>query len=136
MGILGKIFKGGEEGKLDPQKTFDTVASGIDKLFFTPEEKSDAAQKAWDQWIEWYKLNSDENSARSKTRRVLAIMFSGSFLFLLLVAGIAYLFNAGYGSFLFDIAKELFPMVSGILFFYFGYYAVNSMINTTKKKNN
>lgn len=132
MGILGKIFKSGGEG-LDPQKTFDTVASGLDKLFFTNEEKSEAAQKAWDQWIEWYKLNSDENSARSKTRRLLAIMFSAFFIALLAFAAVVYLVNSEYSAFLFELAKEVLPMVAGILFFYFGYYAVNSVVKSTKQ---
>jgi hypothetical protein len=118
--------------KIDPQKAFDTIASGVDKVFFTQEEKSDAMLKAYDQYLEWYKMASDENSARSITRRYLAIMFSGIFLLLLLSAAGAYLLNEGYAAFLFNLAKELFPMVSGILFFYFGYYAVNSMIKTNK----
>lgn len=134
MGILKNLLKTTE--KIDPQKTFDTVASGVDKLFFTQQEKSEAAQKAWDQWLEWYKLSSNENSARSYTRRILAVLFSGVFLGLLIWAATAYLWNADYAKFLFDVAKELFPMVSGILFFYFGYYAVNSMIKTSKNKSN
>ncbi len=134
MGILKNIFSSAD--KLDPQKTFDTVASGVDKLFFTNEEKSDAAQKAWDQWLEWYKLSSTENSARSYTRRIMAVMFSSVFLFILLAAAGVWLIDKEYAAFLFDLGKELFPMVSGILFFYFGYYAVNSMIKTSKNKGN
>jgi hypothetical protein len=134
MGILKGIFTKGSG--IDPQKTFDTVASGVDKLFFTNQEKSEAAQKAWDQWLEWYKLSSSENSARSYTRRILAVIFSTTFLFMLLAAAGAWLVDPDYATFLFNVAKELFPMVSGILFFYFGYYAVNSMIKMSKNKGN
>ncbi|WP_340112618.1 hypothetical protein [Maribellus mangrovi] len=132
MTILKKIFG---TKTIDPQKTFDTVASGIDKLFFTAEEKSEASQKAWDQWIEWYKLNSDENSARSKTRRILAILFASFFLFLLLAAAALYWFNEAYSAFLFDLAKEIFPLVSGIMLFYFGYYGWNSIVKNKKETN-
>ncbi|WP_297096383.1 hypothetical protein [uncultured Draconibacterium sp.] len=130
-----KLLKGlfNSANKLDPQRTFDTISSGVDKLFFTNEEKSDAAKQAWDQWIEWYKLNSDENSARSVTRRILAIMFSSIFLFLLLCAGAVYFFDETYAGFLFDLSKSIFPLVSGILLFYFGYYGINSVIKTNSK---
>ena len=131
MSILKGLFN--TANKLDPQQTFNTISSGVDKLFFTNEEKSDAAKQAWDQWIEWYKLNSDENSARSKTRRILAIMFAAIFLFLLLCSGAVYLINETYANFLFELSKSIFPLVSGILLFYFGYYGVNSIIKTNSK---
>ena len=119
--------------KIDPQEAFDTVASGIDKVFYTNEEKAEAAAKAFDQYMEWFKLASDENSARSITRRYLAVMFAGVFLFLLLASGAVWLFNADYASFLAELAKTIAPYVGGIMAFYFGYYAISNVIESTKK---
>ena len=122
------IFK-----KADPQKTFDTISSGVDKLFFTNEEKVEAAQKAWDEWLNWYKLNVDETSARSITRRILAIMFASVYLGLLLAAAVMYTCNPDYAAFLFQLSEKLFALVSGIMLFYFGYYGVKSIVETNKK---
>ena len=119
--------------KIDPQKAIETLASGIDNVFYTKEEKAEAAKKAFDQWLEFYKLVNDENTARSITRRYLAIMFAAVFLFLVLAASICWAFNQQYANFLIDITKMISPYVGGIMLFYFGYYGVKSVIQSVNK---
>lgn len=127
MTILKRFFN-----KVDPQKTFDTVASGIDKVFFTKEEQAEAKAKAFEQWLEWYRLATEENTARSITRRYLAILFAGVFLFLILAAAGIWYFNVEYAAFLWELAKTLAPYVGGIMLFYFGYYGIKSVVKTAK----
>lgn len=119
--------------KIDPQEAFDTVASGIDKAFYTREEQSDDAKEAWSSWFEWYKNTLDESSVRSITRRILAVMFSTVFLILFLGAAAFYKFDKEYALFLFDLAKEIGPYVGGIMLFYFGYYGIKNVLQTSKK---
>jgi len=120
--------------KIDPQKAFDTVASGIDKAFYTKEEQSDDAKAAWAGWFEWYKNTLDESSIRSITRRILAVMFSSVFLVLFIAAAVFYKFDKEYALFLFELAKELGVYVGGIMLFYFGYYGIKNIVQTSKKQ--
>ncbi len=63
------IFK----GRLDAGKTFDTIASGIDKLAFTNQERAEFNVKMADSMAEFAKLSISENTIRSRTRRFIAI---------------------------------------------------------------
>ena len=67
---LRNIFK----GKLDAQGTFDTIASGIDKLAFTAEERSEFNAKLADKLAEFSASTLSESTIRSRTRRFIAIM--------------------------------------------------------------
>lgn len=131
MGLLN-LFSG--KKKLDGQKVFDDVSSGIDKLFYTNEEKADQAQKAVDTYLEWYRLTLNENSARSITRRYLAIMFASVYLLLLVGSAVAKIFNDAYATHLWDLSKTLGPYVGGIMGFYFMYYGVQSILKDSKSK--
>lgn len=83
MGLLSWLSAGGKAAEnvadLIPQ-----AASGIDALFFTDEEKSQASAKAMDVWLEYQKMSQQHGSARSITRRLLAcywfIIFGTTFL--------------------------------------------------------
>lgn len=69
--ILGKIF--------NPKKLGESIISGIDKSFLTKEESIDYFQKMLVLY-EPYKL----------AQRILAIMFSGAFLFVHLLTAVAH----------------------------------------------
>jgi len=70
-GILGKIF--------NPKKLGDSIISGIDKAFLSREEQLDYMQKMLVLY-EPFKI----------AQRILAIMFSGSFLFVHLLTAVAH----------------------------------------------
>ena len=55
-------------------KTIGHVASGLDKLHFSDQEKAGVNIKAAELVIELHKANSDQNSIRSRVRRYLAVM--------------------------------------------------------------
>ena len=63
----------------------DGAIKGIDALFFTKEEKAQQSIKVADAQVEYLKTTLNENTARSLTRRYLAIAIIGVFLLLLLV---------------------------------------------------
>ena len=113
-------------------KTVDGVIAGVDKLFFTDEEKSEASQKTIDTYLEFMKLATDENSVRSMTRRVLAVMILGSFLVMLVAAAIMWRFDPQWAGFVLGCAKSIDNLVLAIGIFYFGPYQLTKMFQAKK----
>jgi hypothetical protein len=70
MGILD-IFTG-NKGVETAEKVLDAGISGIDKIFYTEEEKAEANKKMGDLWLDTQKVLSNESSPRSVTRRIIA----------------------------------------------------------------
>lgn len=69
MNWLKGLFK----GRLDINKTFDTVATGVGKLVFTKQEKAEFNAKMADSMAEYAKATMSESTTRSRTRRFIAI---------------------------------------------------------------
>lgn len=80
--FVGKLF--GSEKVIE--KGIDTVASGLDKLFYTDEEKADDGRKerseARAMIIDWMKTTSGQNLAR----RLLALVITAVWLFMYLLS--------------------------------------------------
>ena len=108
------------------------AVSGIDKLFFTKEEKSEAALKAFELWIKTQEVIRDENTARSITRRILAVMILGVFLLMGIGACVLYPINILWAAHLIAVMKELVIMTSAVTIFYFGYYGVKAIVGGKK----
>ena len=113
-------------------KVVDGVVSGVDKLFFTDEEKTEASQKAMDSIYSFIKTTMDESSIRSITRRVLAVMIVAVFLFLLVFGALVYFFDATWAAHALGCAKSLSNLVLAVSVFYFGPYQVGGMIQKIK----
>lgn len=116
MGIwksIAGVFGGGDNA----DKIVDAVISTGDALFFTDEEKSQANMKAFELKIEFAKATTGSRLAR----RVLAFMFAGVFLFLILVGVVLHLVGSTTDAqFVFDTARDtLGTPVAVILGFYF-----------------
>lgn len=108
-------------------------ASGIDKLFFTDEEKSDASQKLFRLWTTAMATTQSESTARSMTRRMLAVMIMGEFLLFLLMAVFAWPFLREWSLFMLDCARALGNLVLAIGVFYFGPYCIGNYLKKQKK---
>lgn len=121
-------------------KTGSAVASGIDKIVLTEEEKQDfkikkaeLTAKAMESVIEIHKTIASESSIRSITRRMLAVSFIGVYLLLIVGASIVYQFSPEYASHLFKNADSMDTVVMTIVIFYFGYYAIGNLIKAKKE---
>ena len=101
-------------------KVVDGAISGIDKLFYTNEERADAKKEIAKGVSKFVENTLDENTARSKTRRVIAIMIMGVFLLLILAAAGVYTINPDYSKFLFKIAGDMSTMALMVAAFFFG----------------
>jgi hypothetical protein len=110
------------------------ISSGIDHLKFTEEEQSENNKEIFNQVIEFVKLNRDENSQRSITRRRLAVMLVRYFLVMMTVYLLSLEFRPLLSPKIFLALKMYFSLVAGVCFFYFGYYGVKSIVQSLGKK--
>lgn len=131
LGFLKGIFSAPKavDAGLDLVKS---GVSGIDKLFFTEEEKSDARRNWFKLWLEGQKITASENTTRSVTRRILAVSIVGEFLLFILMAGIAWPWMKGWAMFLLELAQSLGNLVLLVAGFYFGVH----LLRGWKEKGN
>ena len=110
--MFGKLF--GWLSGVDAQKTIDTVASGVDMLIYTDEEKSIAGQKIIDAKLQAI-------SKQSIARRVIAVAVTLNFLLLLNIAVGLQVFNhVEQATFIFTVLRDtLLQPFSIIMGFYF-----------------
>ena len=100
-----------------------SAASGIDVLFFTDEEKSQAAAKTLDMWLAYQKMSQAQGSARSLTRRYLAcywfMVFGTTFM---LAIGFACAGDVGTVKRIIDVVAAFYAaqIMLSIVVFYFG----------------
>ena len=110
------------------------AVNGIDKLFYTDEEKAENAQKAFELWLKAQNILIHESSVRSMTRRYLAIMIVGVFLFLILFAAILFAFGVTTAKEVFACAKAISGLTLMVTGFYFTYYGIQQTVAAVKKK--
>lgn len=113
-------------------KAVDGIFSGIDKLVFTDEEKADYSKEAAKIYLEHQKTTLGENTAKSITRRKLAVMVMAVFLFLLLFAVAVYKYDSEWSKFSLQTAGTLSTGFTAIIVFYFGYYAIGNLMDKRK----
>lgn len=111
----------------------DHAASGLDKLFFTEQEKAQVSLETARLHLKLIESTMNESSIRSITRRVLAWMIMGGFLFLIISCAAVYKFDSDWAKFIFQCAGQIYELVLMVGFFYFGYYAVSSVVKKVKE---
>lgn len=132
--MLGAVFSfftnlfGGTGKAVDTiEKVGGAIATGLDKVIFTDQEKSETLQKTRDMFTDFVKTTVSENSIRSVTRRWLAfsIVLPGMACFvsgvIAQVAGAAEAANALFNGF-----NTLMPVMIGVLAFYFGPHLIGA----------
>lgn len=131
MGIFS--FLSGNAKTVD--KVVDGAISGIDKLFYTKEEQRDARAEIAKGVQDFVKNTLDESTARSRTRRVIAIMIMGVFMLLIVGASAAHPFNPEYSKFLFSVAESISTFALMVAAFFFGAHMLGRDIVNKNKKN-
>lgn len=103
-------------------KVVDSAVSGLDVMFFTDEEKSQASQKVLDWKLKYLKATAPQNVAR----RAIAIMVVALWMFLILLGvGMEMLGAHGISKFIFDTLTENVNTPFGIIIgFYFAAHVV------------
>lgn len=134
MGIWGRLFGTDKaiEGAVDTvNKVTGGIISGIDAVFYTDEEKARATTKAVESAQKTVIALNDQWMPRAISRRILAYMFSGVFLAILLTAIVfACLGKIDIINSIIAIVKafDLGWIMLGITAFYFGVYEFKKML--------
>ena len=124
LSLLGKLF--GSDTAIE--KTIDTVSSGLDKMYYSDEEKADDAKhdrsEARQMIVHWMAATSGQNLAR----RLLALSITFTWLGMYVIASIGsvvavWVENSDEwiksSEIIFGYAKDLNAAVMLILGFYF-----------------
>ena len=122
-------------GKKNLNKIVDGAITGVDKLFYTKEEKADFLKKVAENQLQHLQMTINESSARSYTRRYIAVTIMGAFVALLIFGAVIYGFNPEWAEYVLDQAKSLSGLALMVAGFYFGSYALGQyIINPLKKQ--
>ena len=125
------IFK----GKLDIQKTANSIFSGVDKSIFTKEEISDVGIEQVKANLEFVKTTQAESTPRSKTRRIIAIMILGQY-FLSFNIGLVGMATGLYkGKEIIELSTAAFATLAiSVVIFYFGRHMLTALVPTFGKR--
>lgn len=123
--ILKSLFK----SNTDINKIFDTVATGVDKLGLSSQEKADSTR-------EFVKETLSENTERSRARRYIAKFLIYNYILVFWITVICIFFKA-------EIAKAIITTIDAygltyafftVLAFYFGGYYLGKFTPKSNKK--
>lgn len=123
--ILGAIF-----GSSENTKTVVTGAvAGMDKLFFTKEEKADANLKLSEWYLKYLAATQPQNLARRFIAMAVVLLWS-----VLIVTGvIAHFVADAHGAFVFNILADVVAVPFSIIIgFYFAAHLARSWQNGKK----
>jgi len=115
-------------------KIVNGAVSGIDKAFFTDEERADYAKGIMEQAVEFVKLTLNENTARSITRRIIAVLFVAEYLIIRLTAAGLIIAGNEKGEKLRAMAAEENQIIMAVVIFYFGYYGTMKIMEWRKSR--
>ena len=134
MGILD-IFRTSEKAVDTAIDLIEAGANGIDKLFFTEEEKSEASNKFYENWIKTLGMLVDTESIRSITRRYLAVSVIGTWLYLIVLGVMVRVFGGSKeaAEFVFEVAGSMNYPVLAVIGFYFGPEMIGRLLGKIKK---
>jgi len=123
--ILGAIFGSSK----NTETVVNGAVSGLDKIFFTAEEKAEANQKLGEWYLKYLAATQPQNLARRLIALVVVILWAA-----LIIAAVAlYGVDSGYSMFIFDTLKEnVNTPFSIIIGFYFAAHLARAWQNGKK----
>jgi hypothetical protein len=134
--------------RTDPNKVLDiaekgvsSVISGIDKMFYTDEEKANTFDKRLEMserlaqaHIDMIKATASENSIRSITRRIATFFILGLFSFSLVLSAIGWMVNDEWAKFVMSALLSIStnPLMLMVAGFFYGSHMVNTFTQGKK----
>lgn len=116
-------------------KVVEGAMSGLDKAWYTAQEKAADAITVAQIGLERVKLALNESSVRSITRRFLSFAIIGQCMFLTNVAAVLWLLGKTKDAdFMLELLKFWGIPLSAVVIFYFGYYGVQQIVKTKNGK--
>lgn len=98
MSILNAIFG----SKKNTTTLVDSAVAGMDKMFFTDEERAEGMAKMRDWYLRYLEATQPQNLAR----RYIAMFVVALWTFLVLLAVLAWQWNTEYSRFIFQVLKD------------------------------
>jgi len=135
MSFISKIFTGG----VDINKAIDVVSKGADKLVFTQEERADLNKETTEGLSQFIKDTASENTARSITRRYVAILVIVVYLLISLVIIAIGIWSTQKALELVKLTNELdlgTAFIAVIAFFFSSYMLKKFVPESRPKKGN
>jgi len=134
MGFLS--FLTGSSKAMDTAgNVVDGAIAGIDKLWFTDEEKAEASGKVLGLVLERVKMAIGESSVRSMTRRLVALTFCIPFVVMSLFAIAIYKFDKEWATFALSVAVSWKYIMVAIVLWFFGSYGIGYIMDRKKGKS-
>lgn len=120
--ILSAIFGSSK----NTETIVDGAVAGMDKMFFTKEEKAEANLKV----SEWFLRYLEATQPQNLSRRFIAVVVVLLWALLVLIGVAAYPFDLAFSQFIFDVLKDVvmnpFLIIMG---FYFAAHVVRSAMS-------
>ncbi len=148
MGWLTSLFGSSKSVGNTIETAAKGLYNGIDKVFYTEEERADTKSKAGELLLKFAELTMDQNSIRAITRRWMAFLVIGPTVFFFVASGIAFPLEIYFGDPIFvedltvyntpisDHFYKMFdtfaPWMTGALAFYFGPHLLGALKNGDK----
>lgn len=136
MSLLGGLFSGvkallgvgGGDGASNVMKVASGIGGWIDNNKFTDQEKAKHKAALIPHFQKFMDSTVSENSARSQTRREVAIWIIRTEIFLLIISGLLYRFDAGWAEYIYKICTDspLGLLTLGVGAFFFGTHLVRA----------
>ena len=115
--ILNAIFGSSK----NTETIVNGASAGLDKLFFTAEEKADTNAKVADWFLRYLEATNPQNLAR----RFIAFAVVALWCFLILLGVVAWQWNTSYADFVFATLTDIVAVPFGIIIgFYFAAHIV------------
>lgn len=114
-----------KENKIDLNSIIGDLSKGVDALAFTPEERAEFNIKLADKLAAYVEGTMNENSIRSKTRRMISFIIIGAFLILVFLAVVLSIFAPENAQFVTELSSNSVMTTAFIMvlaFFFGGYY--------------
>ena len=112
------------------EKVVDAGISGLDKLFFTDEEKADYNHKLQSLHLEFVKIAANESTAQSISRRMICLPVVYVWLLLTLASVVAELFALPTVALTHAVEAMSLPSLTAI-----GFYCGRHIANNFGKKS-
>lgn len=139
MGLLSFITGADRAGKVI-DKVGDGLVKGLDMLVLTEEERIQYSANAGKQWLEMNKVLAAENTARTLTRRYIAVAVIYSWLIMVLLTFAVSMWevftNGGLNSSITlftTVGQVMGTAMLAIIVFYFGPSALGRIVGEVKK---
>jgi sterol desaturase/sphingolipid hydroxylase (fatty acid hydroxylase superfamily) len=109
------------------------IAGGLDQLFFTDQERAQISVETMKLHLALVQTTQTESSIRSVTRRIVAWGIMGTFMLLIIFSAFIWKWNPEWAKWTLAIVAQFYELVLMVGFFYFGYYAVSSVVKKAKE---